>query len=105
MSNRPNVDTNPVAAARERREALIAPPLLCRFEIVRQVQAAADAGETLYREDLADVFGVDPRNIPFRILLQECADEGLIRLVPDVPGCDDFRVHPPAQSKTRRKAA
>jgi hypothetical protein len=101
VSARPNVDTNPLAADRLRRESLIAAPALCRERVL---QAVLDGAET--RQDMARDFNISASSFTLRRILVELADEGLIVLIPDVPGYDDYRIDlPTAKPKTRRKAA
>lgn len=97
--SRPNVDSNPLAADRLRRESLIAAPLLCRGRVL---QAVVDG--VANRNHLADVFDVHPGFPRLQRIIHELAEDGLIALVPDVPGYDNDRITP-AKSKTRRKAA
>jgi hypothetical protein len=99
VSARPNVDTHPLAADRLRRESLIAAPALCRERVLQAVLEGAES-----RTDLADVFDISASSFTLRRIIQELAADGLIVLIPDVPGYDDYRIAP-AKPKTRRKAA
>jgi hypothetical protein len=97
VSARPNIDTHPLAADRLRRESLIAAPALCRERVLQTVRDGAKS-----RTDLADVFDISPSSFTLRRILVELANEGLIVLVPNLAGEDNYRIRP---AKARRKAA
>jgi hypothetical protein len=97
--SRPNVDTNPVAAARERREALIAAPPACHDTVLAAVTEGVSS-----RWELARYFDVDDNDFPLRRITRELVGRGLLEVLPDLAGEDDYRIRL-AQPKARRKAA
>ncbi|MFI5938067.1 hypothetical protein [Actinoplanes sp. NPDC051494] len=103
MSGRPNVDADPIARERLARQRLAAPPLVCRERVLQVIQDRLSAGQVVTRLTLADDFDVSPSHFGLRRTIHELADAGLIRLVPDESGIEDYVITTPA--RTRRRAA
>lgn len=99
MSIRPGNDTDGIAVFNAARAARIAPPALCAERVLQAVQDGR-----VDREMLADYFDIAASNFTLRRILCELADAGLIVLVPDEAGYDDYTIRLAGRRANRRAA-